>query len=68
MVLPLYAFFPFKFHSILQLTGYFTSVVIPLVYGTVVSTEPDVSIMKQWLHGHKSLQLILPFFFPVQLT
>ena len=25
-------------------------------------------VPKQWLHGHKSLQPILPFFFPVQLT
>ena len=36
---------------------------IPLGYGTVASTEPDVSIMKRWLHGRKSLQLILSVFF-----
>ena len=38
----------FKFHSILQL--YFTSVTIPLEYGTAVSTEPDVGseVMATW--------------------
>ena len=53
----------FKFRLILQLAGYFTSVTIPLEYGTAVSTEPDVSIAKCWLHGHTSLQPILLVFF-----